>query len=144
MHVASERILDAALHDRPGGPIRPRRDALAGRRYPEQVPRGQLGDALVNRIRCGDIAEAEEEREATTIEGAGEVRERVEGLELRAEQERIVRPSIVERLDAQTIANEREGVVPGIPQGEAEHPIQATESPFDAPRSAGLHENLGV
>ena len=85
VHVASERILDATLHDRPSGPIRPRRGALAGRRYPEQVPRRQLVDALINRIRRGDIAESEEERKATTIQRAGEVRERAEGLELNAD-----------------------------------------------------------
>ena len=144
MDVASERMLDPTLRNLPRAPVRPRRGVLAGRRDREQVPRGQLVDALVDRIRRGDISETEEEDEAAAIERAGEFWKRVKGLELGAEQKRIVGPAIVEGLDAQAIANERERLLLGIPQGEAEHPVQATEGPFDAPRGARLQENLGV
>src|SRR5204863_74126 len=84
---------------------------LRGVGDPGQVGRRQLVTAVIEGIRRRDIAETEEEREANPIERAGEVRERVEGLELGAEQKRIVRPSIVEGLDAHAIANERERVV---------------------------------
>ena len=87
------------------------------------MARGELVNIFINRIRCRDIPETQEKGHATAIHRSGEVRERVESLQLGAEQKGIVRPPIVEWLDPKPIANQRERMLLRIPQCEAEHPV---------------------
>ena len=105
--------------------------------------RGEFAHALEYRVRRGRIAIAQEEIQRSRID-LGPVRHRCTNrAHLRAEIQTILIDSVVEQLDSEWIAGENQPPLSRIPDGQAEHAIEAIEH-LIAPLLVSVDDDLGV
>ena len=104
----------------------------------------ELIDVAIDRMRRRHIGEAHIGRERIRIELGAPVRQRLERLELGGEDEAPVLPAVIERLDAEPVADEAQAPRLPVPDREGEHPDQALDALAQSPFGDGLDQNLGV
>src|SRR5581483_4698254 len=88
------------------------------------VARHELAYALVERLLAGEISEGQILREVGRIELRVHRAMRENHLDLRAEQERIGREPVIERLNSQTVAGDKQRALFAVPDGKSEHAAQ--------------------
>ena len=69
---------------------------------------------------------------------------RAKGFQLRAEQQRLAEPAIVQRLFARPVAHEVQGVLRPVPQREGEHAVEPLQRGLDGPLGNGREQHFGV
>src|SRR5207247_9106793 len=69
---------------------------------------------------------------------------RVDRVQLGANQERVPRPSVVDRLDAQRVSREWEDALRTIPQRDGEHAVEFSECLFESPLFGSGENHLRV
>ena len=67
-----------------------------------------------------------------------------QGLQFRAEKKQIAEGGPIKRLDAQTVANQRQGAFLAVPKREGEHADQPFDGPGHAEGRAGFEDHLGI
>src|SRR3972149_8426966 len=92
----------------------------------------------------GDVVVAQEQVQRVAVDlplkGGMDAR----GLQLRAEEQHPFGPSVIERFDPQSIADQVEAFLPPIPNGDGEHADEALYGRRDAPFFEGGQHHFGI
>lgn len=135
--VERERLVDA---------VRGLEVALKGERAAlptRAMPRGQALDAGKQRVVAGNVLETEVEGQQVFGEALLEMRMVQKRLDLRGEQKRGTALVVVERLDAEGVACEKEAAVAAVVDDEGKHAAEAVGERI-APLFVAVNEHLGV
>ncbi len=117
--------------------------AVAG--APNEIgPGRELANALVDRVRGGNIVEPQQQTERAAVDLSVPIGVRLEGGELRAEQEGLPRGAVVERLLAEAIARQDERSLAAVPKPEGEHADRTLEGTAYPPRRYGREQDLRI
>ncbi|CRR58565.1 hypothetical protein PAERUG_P45_London_17_VIM_2_12_12_04692 [Pseudomonas aeruginosa] len=108
----------------------------------QQVAGQQFLDLAERRLRSAP-GQRQEVDQADRVEPGGEFRMRQDGLDLRAEQQSLAVPRVIQRLDAQAVAHQQQVAVAAIEDGEGEHPGQVLATTL-APLQIGVQDHLGI
>ena len=92
----------------------------------------KLEHVLVDRMRSRDVTVPQIRSHRRLVDPRLEVRVLVQPLELGGEHELLAEPGPVKRLDAETVAHQREGAVLTVPNGDGEHADQTRHRLRDA------------
>jgi hypothetical protein len=109
----------------------------------DPLARAELADLLERRHRIRDVAEREVRRDRLGVELRVHEAARQHALQLRAEDDHVVRERVVERLDAQPVAHEHTAAALAVPDREREHAAQAVRQ-RRAVLLVEVREDLGV
>jgi hypothetical protein len=72
------------------------------------------------------------------------VRKSPQRLQFRTEDQLSVEPAVIERLDPDRIADQRQGSITTVPDRKGEDADQTARGPFDAPGGAGFDQDFGI
>ena len=105
----------------------------------------QLVDVFEKRLVRHRILEGQVRQHGVFVHFLYKGRMRQKALDFRAEEERAVirRLAIIQRLDAEHIPRQEEGLLLFIPDGESKHPTHAVQNAL-APFGVAVHQNLAV
>ena len=105
----------------------------------------QLVDVFEKRLVRHRILEGQVRQHSAFVHFLYKGRMRQEALDFRAEEKRAVirRLAIIQRLDAEHIARQEEGLLLFVPDGEGKHPTHAVQNAL-APFGVAVHQDLAV
>ncbi len=110
----------------------------------EVVGGGKRAHATKRGLGCGNRSEREKVGEGGLRGLHLHEAARGKGGDLGREHEMGPGARVIQRLDAEPVAGEKEAALAGVPEGEGEHAAEPMEEPLDAPRFVAVDEDLGV
>ncbi len=105
---------------------------------------GKLGDAAIDRMGRRHIGKPQKSGERIAIKLEAPIGQHLEGLQFRGENKTPILPSVVERLDAETVAHQGKPPLLPVPQRKGEHADETLDRRLHAPFGDGLDQHLGV
>ncbi len=109
----------------------------------EFFTRGELLDALEHRARGRRVAIAQKKSDGFGINARRLAEGNADRPDLRTKSERSVADCVVDRLDAHRIARQQQPALFHVPDGEAEHAVEAVQHGV-TPLLIAVHDHLGV
>ena len=118
-------------------------DLEAAAADPGDRARRELPDSLEHGRRPGHELVAQVVVHRLEVHGPGDVRVLEDRLDLRAEDQAVLGPRVVERLDPDPVARQQELAADAVPEREREEPAEALHA-ARAPRLVGVDDDLRV
>src|SRR5262249_3824328 len=110
----------------------------------ENVARRELRGLAIDGARLRHIGMAQITDHGILIDSRLPSGHRAKRLELRGEQDAPRRGSIIERLDAQTVARQHQASRLAVPQREGKHADRPLDCGLHTPQRAGFEQNFGI
>src|ERR1700722_9051265 len=108
------------------------------------MPRSELSDPLKDRRRLRHVGKTQKSGDGLLVDPIVETRICLQRSEFGAEEQRAVRPSVVQRLFAESVTGQGQRARGPVPQRERKHATNLLESTLHTPASDGGEQCLGV